>query len=131
VKWREEEPRNRPAAHSHFGLPVRLWNRLVQAAGVGQGETWADLSKKKMARLVGELDHGSYWIDGKSTFKDEFVSCGGVDLAEVDFRTMESKTIPGLFLAGEVLDIDGLTGGFNFQSAWTTGWLAGEAMARP
>jgi predicted flavoprotein YhiN len=76
------------------------------------------------------ISSSTYVIRGKSTFKDEFVTCGGVKLDEVDFRTMESRRQPGLYFAGEILDIDGVTGGFNFQSAWTTGWLAGRAMAK-
>ena len=78
-----------------------------------------------------QLARGEFAVAGKSLFKEEFVTCGGVRLREVDFRTMESRLCPGLHFAGEVLDIDGLTGGFNFQSAWTTGWLAGQAMATP
>ena len=78
--------------------------------------------------LAHQLGDGRFSVAGKSLFKEEFVTCGGVRLAEVDFKTMESRLCPGLYFAGEVLDIDGLTGGFNFQSAWTTGWLAGRAM---
>ena len=76
-----------------------------------------------------ELNQGKYAISGKGVFKEEFVTCGGIRLRDVDFKTMESRLCPGLHFAGEVLDIDGITGGFNFQNAWTTGWLAGRAMA--
>lgn len=118
------------AAHSPFGaLPHRLWRALAAAAEVHDDQRWAKLPKANVEKLVRELLHGSFAVTGKGEFKDEFVTCGGVALDEVDFRTMESKRAPGLFLAGEVLDIDGVTGGFNFQSAWTTGWLAGRAMA--
>ncbi|MCG3180018.1 MAG: hypothetical protein BIFFINMI_02372 [Phycisphaerae bacterium] len=110
-------------------LPRRLWENLVAAAGVGPELRWADLSNRHLHELAGQLLRGSYAVTGKSTNKDEFVTCGGVSLKEVDFATMASRVCPGLFLAGEVLDIDGLTGGFNFQSAWTTGRLAGVAMA--
>ena len=79
--------------------------------------------------LAGQVVAGEFVVTGKSMFKEEFVTCGGVRLREVDFQTMESRLVPGLHFAGEVLDIDGVTGGFNFQAAWTTGWLAGQAMA--
>ncbi|MEY3330685.1 MAG: hypothetical protein RLZZ115_3570, partial [Cyanobacteriota bacterium] len=77
---------------------------------------------------IQELTQGSYNINGKGVFKEEFVTCGGINLKEVNFKTMESRCCPGLYLAGEILDIDGVTGGFNFQSAWTTGWLAGKSV---
>ena len=87
------------------------------------------MSKAGGRALASQLVQGELAVDGKSLFKEEFVTCGGVRLSEVDFKTMESRLRPGLYFAGEVLDIDGLTGGFNFQAAWTTGWLAGQAMA--
>ena len=89
---------------------------------------WADVSKKELNKLIIEIVQGQYQITGKGVFKEEFVTCGGVNLKEINFKTMESKICPGLYFAGEVLDIDGVTGGFNFQSAWTTSWLAGNAM---
>jgi predicted Rossmann fold flavoprotein len=110
-------------------LPGRLWKKLVSAAGIGPQQTWGDLSRRQLADLVCELTKGQYRISGKGAFKEEFVTCGGVSLKEVDFKTMQSRVCPGLYLAGELLDIDALTGGFNFQAAWTTGWLAGSAMA--
>ena len=110
-------------------LPQRLWERLAQAAGIREAQTWGDLSRQQLTRLAEELARGQYRIQGKGAFKDEFVTCGGICLDEVNFKTMESRLSPGLYFAGEVLDIDGLTGGFNFQSAWTTGWLAGQAIA--
>jgi len=111
-----------------FPVPKRLWCRLLDFIGIHDTQKWAELSKKSLNQLVGELTHGEYLISGKGVFKEEFVTCGGVMLPEVDFKTMESKKCPGLYLAGEVLDIDGVTGGFNFQSAWTTGYLAGLGM---
>lgn len=110
-------------------LPARLWRSLSTAAGVGENTTWAQLSGGALHRLIQEVVGGVYQIRGKGVFKEEFVTAGGVELREVDFRTMQSRRQPGLFLAGEVLDIDGVTGGFNFQSAWSTGWLAGGAAA--
>lgn len=111
-----------------FNLPKRLWQRLVSFGGINEEIIWAQLSKKALNQLAQELTQGVYKIEGKGVFKEEFVTCGGVKLKEVDFKTMESKLCPGLYFAGEILDIDGVTGGFNFQSAWTTGWLAGQAM---
>lgn len=110
-------------------LPRRLWQYLVARAGIGAEDRWAGLSHKTVNQLVQELTQGQYLIQGKGVFKEEFVTCGGVNLKEVNFKTMESCLSPGLYFAGEILDIDGVTGGFNFQSAWTTAWLAGQAMA--
>lgn len=111
-------------------LPVRLWEQLVLVSGLDGNMRWAALSASARPRLARQLLRTEFSVTGKSLNKDEFVTCGGVRLNEVNFKTMESKICPGLFLAGEVLDIDGITGGFNFQAAWTTGWLAGHAMAR-
>ena len=111
-----------------FPVPKRLWHKLVNFIGIHDSQKWAELSKKSLNQLVQELTQGEYLIKGKGVFKEEFVTCGGVKLSEVNFQTMESKQCPGLYLAGEVLDIDGVTGGFNFQSAWTTGYLAGMGM---
>jgi predicted flavoprotein YhiN len=110
-------------------LPVRLWEQLVIAAGIARDTRWAALSGAGQHQLIQQLLRSVFPVTGKSLNKDEFVTCGGVKLNEVNFKTMESKICPGLFFAGEVLDIDGITGGFNFQAAWTTGWLAGRAMA--
>jgi predicted Rossmann fold flavoprotein len=112
------------------GVTRRLWQRLCATAGIGETLTWAELSKTQTRKLTEELTGGRYAVLGKSPNKDEFVTCGGVRLNDVNLKTMESKLVPGLFFAGEVLDIDGLTGGFNFQAAWTTGRIAGEAVAR-
>lgn len=117
------------AAHAGFGLPQRLWERLAAASGIAPERRWADVSAKELNRFTEELSAGIYLMRGKGIFKEEFVTCGGVDLDEVNFKTMESRVCPGLYFAGEILDIDGVTGGFNFQSAWTTAWLAGKAMA--
>lgn len=109
-------------------IPKRLWLRLLLAAGLKSEQLWAEVSKKAIAHLAQELTQGQYHIQGKGVFKEEFVTCGGVKLAEVNFKTMASRKAPGLYFAGEILDVDGVTGGFNFQNAWTTGWLAGQAM---
>ncbi|MEM9509017.1 MAG: aminoacetone oxidase family FAD-binding enzyme, partial [Cyanobacteria bacterium P01_E01_bin.35] len=110
-------------------LPKRLWQSLVKYAGIKPEKVWSEISKKELNKLATEVIQGQYRIQGKGVFKDEFVTCGGVNLKEVNFKTMESKKCPGLYFAGEILDIDGVTGGFNFQSAWTTSWLAGQAIA--
>jgi hypothetical protein len=101
---------------------------LVGAAGIAEETRWAEVSNKSLNLLVEELTQGKYQIAGKGVFKEEFVTCGGVTLKEVDFKTLESRLCAGLYLAGEILDIDAVTGGFNFQNAWTTGWIAGQAM---
>ena len=111
-------------------LSSRLWEKLVVAAGVAPDTRWSALSRSSQHQLIQQLLRGEFPVSGKSLNKDEFVTCGGVKLGEVDFKTMESRICPGLFFAGELLDIDGITGGFNFQAAWTTGWIAGGAMAR-
>jgi len=111
-------------------LPSRLWAQLVLAAGIPCDTRWAALSRSAQHQLTQQLTRTELAVTGKSLNKDEFVTCGGVRLSEVNFKTMESRICPGLHFAGELLDIDGITGGFNFQAAWTTGWLAGRAMAR-
>ena len=115
-------------SNAQFGLPARLWHNLCAAAGIPETLRWAELDKQKTAALADQLSAARFSIHGKSTFKEEFVTAGGVDLREVNFKTFESKLFPGLFFAGEVLDIDAITGGFNFQAAWTGGWIAGGAM---
>lgn len=111
------------------GLPSRLWEQLVLKSGITRETRWSGLGKSAQHQLIQSLTRCEFEVSGKSLNKDEFVTCGGVKLGEVNFKTMESKICPGLHFAGEVLDIDGITGGFNFQAAWTTGWLAGRAMA--
>ncbi len=128
-RLKAEGGKKQVAANARFGLPLRLWQNLVAAAGIPEEKRWADLDKKQLAALHAQLTAAGFHIAGKSTFKEEFVTAGGVALKEVNFKTFESKMQPGLFLAGEVLDIDAITGGFNFQAAWTGGWLAGQAMA--
>lgn len=110
-------------------LSGRLWEQLVLVAGIQPRTRWAALARPEQHRLELQLQRTVLPVSGKSLNKDEFVTCGGVRLREVDFRKMESKLCPGLFFAGELLDVDGLTGGFNFQAAWSTGWIAGRAMA--
>lgn len=124
--WHENAGRKVGAQPAFSQIPIRLWKQLTQFIG---DKNWGDVSKVELRKLAGELTAGEFTIEGKGQFKDEFVTCGGVNLNEVDFKSMQSRIVKGLFFAGEVLDIDGITGGFNFQSSWTTGWLAGNALA--
>jgi predicted Rossmann fold flavoprotein len=110
-------------------ITARLWEQLVLASGIARETRWSALAKSVQHKLAQQLLRTEFRVTGKSLNKDEFVTCGGVRLSEVNFKTMESRVCPGLYFAGEVLDIDGITGGFNFQAAWTTGWIAGNAMA--
>jgi predicted Rossmann fold flavoprotein len=112
-----------------FNLPSRLWLRLSELIFDRQNLNWSDISKKEMTLLAEHLSGFKLSVNGKSTFKEEFVTAGGIDLREVDFKTMESKLLPGIYLAGEVLDIDALTGGFNFQAAWSEAWVISESIA--
>ena len=109
-----------------FELPKKFWAFLLARAEVPVDAVWLDLGKKAKNKLVNTLLNDVYEVRGKTTFKEEFVTCGGVVLSEVDFATMQSRVVPGLYFAGEVLDVDGVTGGFNFQAAWTTGFVAGR-----
>lgn len=111
-------------------IPSRLWARLVKAAGIETYQKWADLNKESIHALASQLTEGKFRIEGKSTFKEEFVTAGGVDLKEINFKTFESKILPNLFLAGEVINVDAVTGGFNFQNAWTGSYIAAQAMAK-
>jgi predicted Rossmann fold flavoprotein len=112
-------------------VPARLWEQLVLASGIPREKRWAELSNAAQHQLIQQLTRTELPVTGKTLNQDEFVTCGGVRLSEVNLKTMESRLCPGLYFGGELLDIDGLTGGFNFQAAWTTGWLAGRALALP
>ncbi len=113
-----------------LALPKKLKHFLLQKAGIPSELKWADINKNQLNKLIEVLTRDIYHSKGKTTFKQEFVSCGGVKLNEINFKTMESKLIPNLHFAGEVLDIDALTGGFNFQNAWTTAWIAAQNIAK-
>ncbi len=126
---RAANPKKQITTWSPLGQPSRLWEKLVAAAGVAPDAIWTGIGNAALRALAAQVCEAEFAVDGKSTFKDEFVTCGGVRLGEVDFKTMESRLVPGLHFAGEFLDVDGITGGFNFQNAWTTGRLAGLAMA--
>lgn len=113
-----------------FALPIRLWQFLLNQCGIDGEQRWNDLPGKQQNELFHLLLMQDFEVKGKTTFKEEFVTCGGVTLSEVDVNTMQSKIQPGLFFAGEILDVDGITGGFNFQHAWTSGWIAGRAIGK-
>lgn len=129
-RLRQSEGRKLVHSLSIFpSIPRRAWHYLVERAEISETCRWADLSNEKLKALCNEVCEGQYEVSGKSTFKEEFVTCGGVAREEIDFRRFEAIRYPGLFFGGEVLDIDAVTGGFNFQHAWTSGWFAAGAMA--
>jgi predicted Rossmann fold flavoprotein len=126
MEYKNQNPRKFILNNALFDLPTRLWERLVVAADIDYKMKWADIPKTKLRVLLAQITEAEFEINGKSTFKEEFVTCGGVALSQINFKTMESKIHRNLFFAGEILDIDAITGGFNFQAAWTCGWLAGQ-----
>ncbi len=130
VGQREKFSKRKIAGNPLFNLPARLWERLTELVDFAETILWGEAPQKKINRLVELLIRCPFHIKGKTTFKEEFVTCGGVDLKDIDLETMESKVMPGLYFAGEVLNVDGETGGFNFQAAWTTSWVAARAITK-
>ena len=128
-KYKQEEAKKQISKRAPFDFPNRLWENLVLAAGILVETKWADLSKMQMKNLAEQLTEGTYQVSGKSTFKDEFVTAGGIDLKEVNFKTMKSKLHDTLYFAGEVVNVDAITGGFNFQNAWTSGFIVANSIA--
>ena len=127
---KEESAKKSVLKYPQFELPKRLWENLVKAAGITEETKWADLNKNQLNALTEQLTNGEYQVYGKSTFKEEFVTAGGIQLKEVNFKTMESKLLPSLYFAGEILNIDAITGGFNFQNAWTGGFIVAESITK-
>ncbi|MGM8361525.1 NAD(P)/FAD-dependent oxidoreductase [Flavobacterium sp. ARAG 55.4] len=125
---KQEQAKKLVAKKSPFELTNRLWESLVLASGISIETKWADLSKVQIQNLAGQLTNASFQVNGKSTFKDEFVTAGGIDLKEINFKTMESKLHRNLYFAGEIVNIDAITGGFNFQNAWTSGFILANAI---
>lgn len=125
---KEENSKKIVSKFCPFEFPKRLWESLLNASQLSSETKWADVSKKQLTDLVNQLTNGQFQVNGKSTFKEEFVTAGGIDLKEINFKTMESKLHPNLFFAGEILNIDAITGGFNFQNAWTGGFLLAKAI---
>jgi predicted Rossmann fold flavoprotein len=111
-----------------FGLPARLWQYFLQQADINSETRWAAITAKQQNKLIQTLTSQPFEVKGKTTFKEEFVTCGGVKLSEINASTMQSRVVPNLFFAGEIMDVDGITGGFNFQHAWTSGWIAANAI---
>ena len=109
-----------------FGLPTRLWDFILTKCEIDLEKPWGDIGKKQINKLVTHLTNDIYQVKGKTTFKEEFVTCGGISLESIDMKTMQSRSIPNLYFAGEVMDIDGITGGYNFQAAWTTAFVSGR-----
>jgi predicted Rossmann fold flavoprotein len=140
--WTEEETENHlkelklehakkvVSKKSPFEFPNRLWESLVLASEISLETKWADLTKKQLQHLALQLTNGKFQVNGKSTFKEEFVTAGGVDLKEINFKTMESKVLPKVYFAGEIVNIDAITGGFNFQNAWTSGFMVSESIGK-
>lgn len=128
MKYREANPKRKVTNYPLFDLTKRFWERMLSYCEIGDETPYAELSKKQINKLVEELCQGRYEVNGKSTFKEEFVTAGGVKLAEVDLSKFEARRFPGLYLAGEVLDIDALTGGFNFQACWSAGWVISKSI---
>ncbi len=129
IEQKLELARKMVSATPQYGIPSRLWQRLIWWVGIDVSLRWSDVTKVKLEALANELGAGKYAVEGKSTFKEEFVTAGGISLNEINFKRMESKVIKNLFFAGEILNIDAITGGFNFQAAWSGAWIAGNAMA--
>ena len=128
--FRQRHPKKLITSQNPFGLPARLWDAFTTEAGLPDTTRWGELPGKAQNRLIEKLTNSQFAVVGKSTFKEEFVTCGGITLGSLNPQTLESTEHPGLFFAGEVLDVDGITGGFNFQNAWTTGYVAGQNVGR-
>ncbi|MEO9485529.1 MAG: NAD(P)/FAD-dependent oxidoreductase [Ekhidna sp.] len=128
VQYREANPKRKVINYPLFDVPKRFWDSIISCCCIASETPFSELSKKQLNKLVEELAQGKYVVHGKSTFKDEFVTAGGVKLSEVDLETFECKRFPNLYIAGEVLDIDALTGGFNFQACWSAGWIISESI---
>ena len=125
---KQENAKKAVSKKSPFDIPNRLWESLVLASNISDETKWADLSKMQLQNLTNQLTNSSFQVNGKSTFKEEFVTAGGIDLKEINFKTMESKLHKNLYFAGEIVNIDAITGGFNFQNAWTTGFIVANSI---
>lgn len=126
--YRQARGKQKVITNALMGVPQRLWQRLCERAGIEETRIWSELPQRNLNRLIESMIRCTFVIKGKTTFKEEFVTCGGVDLKEIDLETMQSKKVKNVFFAGEVLNIDGETGGFNFQSAWTTAYIAASSI---
>ena len=128
ILFRQQYGSQKISNKNPFELPNRLWNYLLQQSFIKEDTRWSDITSKQQNQLIKNLTGQEFHVKGKTTFKEEFVTCGGIKLNEIDVNTMQSKIIDNLFFAGEIIDVDGITGGFNFQNAWTTGWIAAKTI---
>lgn len=123
-------PKQQIVSHTRFGLPMRLWKAFAEKSEINETLRWSEATNKVLNRMAELLTNSQFEVKGKSTYKEEFVTCGGVALSDINQETLESKKVPGLYFSGEVLDVDGITGGFNFQNAWTTGFVVGKGISK-
>jgi predicted Rossmann fold flavoprotein len=130
IQRRRELASQKVINRNPFFLPQRLWEYFLQKTSIAEDIRWADLPAKNQNLLVRILNGQIFEVNGKTTFKEEFVTAGGIKLSEIDSNTMQSKIVPNLFFAGEIMDVDGITGGYNFQHSWTSGWIAANAIAK-
>ncbi|MGN6567310.1 MAG: NAD(P)/FAD-dependent oxidoreductase, partial [Flavipsychrobacter sp.] len=128
LQLRKEHGKQQLQNKNPFSLPRRLWEYLLQQSGIKNEVRWGDLPAAAQNKLIEHLIRDVYQVKGKTTFKEEFVTCGGITLSEIDPQTMESRKVPGLYFAGEIMDVDGITGGYNFQNAWSSAWIAAQNM---
>lgn len=128
---RQEQGKQLVSNKNPFGLPKRLWEYMLQQCGVNDTARWGELPAAAQNKLIKTLVADEYHVSGKTTFKEEFVTSGGVTLSEINPQTLESRVVPGLYFGGEIIDVDGITGGFNFQNAWSSGFIAAENMIQP
>jgi hypothetical protein len=129
LQIKEVEAKKTVLRTNAINIPKRLWINLVKASDILETTKWAEVTKNQLQTLAQQITAGEFSVDGKSTFKEEFVTAGGIDLKEINFKTFESKVQKNLFFAGEIVNIDAITGGFNFQNAWTSGYIAAQAIA--
>jgi predicted Rossmann fold flavoprotein len=125
---RQSQGKAQVSTRNPFGLPRRLWEFFLQRIGIAESVRWGDLPATSQQKLITTLIADPYHMKGKTTFKEEFVTCGGVTVSEINPQTMESRVVPNLYFAGEAMDVDGITGGYNFQHAWSSGWIAAKSM---
>jgi predicted Rossmann fold flavoprotein len=130
VAEKSKTPKQQISSHAKFGLSSRLWKTFTEQAEIPDNLIWSEAPHKLLNRLADMLTNSQFEVKGKTTFKEEFVTCGGVALSELNAETLESKKIPGLFFSGEVIDVDGITGGFNFQNAWASGYVVGKSIGK-
>lgn len=130
VAEKSKTPKQQISSHAKFGLSSRLWKTFTEQAEIPDNLIWSEAPRKLLNRLADMLTNSQFEVKGKTTFKEEFVTCGGVALSELNAETLESKKIPGLFFSGEVIDVDGITGGFNFQNAWASGYVVGKSIGK-